>query len=234
MDTRAKMADASTIFSFDDIYDKGYDKSYPSIELVRIEKLFFNRKKGKLLDFGTGPGTNGLHFLNQGYDVSFIDVSKKAIDNLKLKILKNHKNKKHDLKVFESENSNDFTNLPYKNNYFDYVICMSVINNMPNSKAALRLLSEFYRVLKKNGKLVIDSNLQKNNYKKLSKIKNSTVLTKPHDKAKFTMPMYFPKSEKVFTNIVRKASFEIKDIGHASFKVFSQSESEIIVSAIKR
>tara|TARA_Y100000816_G_C26057788_1_gene555187 strand:+ start:306 stop:1010 length:705 start_codon:yes stop_codon:yes gene_type:complete len=231
---KVKMADASTIFSFDDIYDKGYDKSYPSIELVRIESLFFNKKKGKLLDFGTGPGTNGLHFLKQGYDVSFIDVSKNAINKLKAKIIRNYKNKKYDLKIFTSENSCDFTKLPYKSNYFDYVVCMSVINNMPNSQAALTLLNEFNRVLKKNGKIVIDSNLQKNNYKRLSKIKNSTVLTKPHDKAKFTMPMYFPKSEKVFTNIVKKALFEIKDVGHSSFKVFSQSESEIIVSAIKK
>ena len=44
MAIKVKMADASTIFSFDDIYDKGYDKSYPSIELVRIEGLFFNKK----------------------------------------------------------------------------------------------------------------------------------------------------------------------------------------------
>lgn len=234
MVTKVKMADVSTINSFNDIYKKGYDKSYPSIELVRIGKLFFNKKKARLLDFGTGPGTNGIHFLNLGYEVSFIDISKNAIGRLEKKLIKNYKNRKYNLKTFDSLESNDFTQLPYKSNYFDYIVCMSVINNMPNVSAAKYLLREFNRILRKDGKLVIDSNLQVNNYKKLSKIKDSIVITKPHDKAELTMPMYFPKSEKIFTNLIKNASFEIKDIGYASFKVFNQSESEIIVSALKK
>ena len=63
----------------------GYDKTYPSIELVRIENIFF-KKKGNLLDFGCGPGSNGLHFLKKGFQVTFCDISSKALSNVRKKL----------------------------------------------------------------------------------------------------------------------------------------------------
>ena len=53
-----------TLKSYDKTYKNGYDKDYPSLELVRIEKIFF-KKKGNVLDYGCGPGTNGIHFLKK-------------------------------------------------------------------------------------------------------------------------------------------------------------------------
>jgi len=35
---------SSTIKSYDSTYKSGYDKDYPSLELVRIEKIFFKKK----------------------------------------------------------------------------------------------------------------------------------------------------------------------------------------------
>ena len=71
--------------SYEKTYKDGYDKTYPSIELVRIENIFF-KKKGNLLDFGCGPGSNGLHFLKKGFQVTFCDISSKALSNVKKKI----------------------------------------------------------------------------------------------------------------------------------------------------
>ena len=76
-----------TINSYEDTYKSGYDKSYPSIELVRFEKIFF-KKKGLVLDFGCGPGTNGIHFLKKGYKVTFCDISINALKKVKEKIKK--------------------------------------------------------------------------------------------------------------------------------------------------
>ena len=69
--------------SYETTYKDGYDKDYPSIELVRLEKLFFNQKKGKALDFGCGPGTNGLHLLKKGYHVTFCDISDSALKKVR-------------------------------------------------------------------------------------------------------------------------------------------------------
>ena len=72
--------------SYELTYAGGYDKSYPSLEAVRLEKLFFKNHKGKILDFGCGPGTNGLHFLKLGYDVTFCDISSNALKKVKKKL----------------------------------------------------------------------------------------------------------------------------------------------------
>ena len=59
---------------------KGDVKQYPSLELVRLEKIFFKRKQGKLLEYAFGSGCNTIHLLKCGYEVHGIDVS--SNDNL--------------------------------------------------------------------------------------------------------------------------------------------------------
>ena len=34
---------------YDDIYRKGYDKKYPNLDLVRMERWFFKGKPGRVL-----------------------------------------------------------------------------------------------------------------------------------------------------------------------------------------
>ena len=41
-----------------------------------------------MLDFGCGPGTNGIHFLKKGYKVTFCDISINALKKVKEKIKK--------------------------------------------------------------------------------------------------------------------------------------------------
>ena len=77
----------NTVKAYDATYKSGYDKDYPSLELVRIEKIFF-KKKGTVLDFGCGPGTNGIHLMRKGYDLTFCDISKFALKKVKNKISK--------------------------------------------------------------------------------------------------------------------------------------------------
>ena len=122
-----------------------------------------------MLDFGCGPGTNGIHLLKKGYNLTFCDISefalkkvKKKIQKLKIKknfrILNLHKNKK-----FFLENKNKF----------DFIICFSVLNNFKDKKTAKEYMGYFYKILKKKGKIIIDSNLHGNhNYKIVNKKKN--------------------------------------------------------------
>ena len=220
----------STISAYEKTYLEGYDKNYPSIELVRIEKIFF-KKKGLVLDYGCGPGSNGIHFLLNGYNVIFCDISKTALNNLKKKLSKLDLKFQKKYKIVNVLNEpNLFENYKKK---FDYIICMSVFNNFPTKKVADKFLKNFNSILKKNGKIVIDSNLKdKHNYKKIKRNKKFYFTTNP--KNLNYLEMYFPKNINEFKNLVQSNNFIIKDIGHSSFKVFSSHESEIIVSAIKK
>ena len=97
--------DKKTKKSYDLTYKNGYDKMYPSIEVVRLEKLFFKSKKGSVLDFGCGPGTNGIHFLNNGYKVTFCDISTEALKKVKRKI---NQIRKKNFSIINFSKSTDF------------------------------------------------------------------------------------------------------------------------------
>ena len=216
----------NTVKAYDATYKSGYDKDYPSLELVRIEKIFF-KKKGTVLDFGCGPGTNGIHLMKKGYDLTFCDISKFALKKVQKKISKLSNKKKFKIinlleeKKFFTENSKKF----------DYIICLSVINNFKDKQTAIEYLKSFYNLLKKNGKLIIDSNLyNKHNYKLINKKKN---LFTTNPKNNYQLNMFFPKKNE-FINMVKSSGFKIKDIGISNFKVFNTFENEIILSVTKK
>ena len=64
------------------VYNKAAElsplKLYPSLELVRLEKIFFKGKKGNLLEIGFGSGCNTIHMLKCGYKVYGVDVANNA------------------------------------------------------------------------------------------------------------------------------------------------------------
>ncbi len=51
----------------------------------------------------------------------------------------------------------DFLKLPYESNSFDKVYCLAVIHHIPSCKYQKIFLSEIYRVLKPDGKLILTS-----------------------------------------------------------------------------
>ena len=213
--------------SYELTYANGYDKSYPSLEVVRLENLFFNNQKGRVLDFGCGPGTNGIHFLKKGYNVTFCDISENALKKLRIK-LKSLKIKKNFRIINLSKNKNF---LKTKKQLFDYIICFSVFNNLGDQRNAELFVKFFYSILRFNGKIIIDSNLKgKHNYKIVNRKKN---LYTTHPNNNFKLKMYFP-TRSVFIKIIKRNGFKINDIGRAMFKIFDSKEDEIIISATKK
>ena len=216
-----------TINSYESTYKDGYDKGYPSIELVRLEKLFFNQITGKALDFGCGPGTNGIHLLKKGYHVTFCDISEYALKKVRKKIKLNKIRKNYKI-VNLSKNKNFFR---HKSSVFDYIICFSVFNNLGTKDNAVKYVRFFNKLLKKNGKLKIDSNLDgKNNYKLINKKKN---IYTTHPDNEYGLQMFFPNKSN-FIKIIKSCGFEVKDVGRAMFKIFNTFENEIIISAVKK
>ena len=125
-------------------YDK-FRKEESSFHAKKMEKIFFwVEKKGKMkvLEIGAGTGTYtkllGTHFK----DVTATDLRKEMIDLLKKKKIK--------AKVAVA----DCLELPYKKASFDMVVGISLFHHIAR-KDGEKFFAEMYRVLKKNGALVL-------------------------------------------------------------------------------
>ena len=138
-----------------DEYERGNSetsKNYPSLELVRLEQIFFKNKLGHIFEYGFGSGCNTEHLLKKGYKVTGIDVSNNAIKFSKQRL------KKYGKKVKLFKLLKNSKKLPFKKDSFDYIVAMSVLSLLGSEKKIKYLLSELSRVLKPRGKIILDIN----------------------------------------------------------------------------
>ena len=204
---------------------KGDVKQYPSLELVRLEKIFFQGKKGKLLEYAFGSGCNTIHLLKCGYNVCGIDVSSNWLKRTSKRIKKLDYIKKQPIFSLLNPKKNK---LPFKENSFDYIVAMSVLSLLGSEKKIKNLLEEFKRVLKPSGKIIVDINDHQSEFSKNKReIRKNVFLSKPVDKE---IACYCLKNENDFKKLV-KIFFSIKDVGFSSHKVFGRTITEFIICA---
>ncbi|MBV1924391.1 MAG: class I SAM-dependent methyltransferase [Flavobacteriaceae bacterium] len=112
--------------------------------LDQILKSRYN-EDDKILDVGCGKGRNIQWFYDNGFDVYGIDKNEKPINAVK--------------KTFSKLSSNfsvsEVENLPFKDEYFDHIICNAVLHFAKNTDHFLTMFSEMTRVLKAKGTLFI-------------------------------------------------------------------------------
>ena len=141
-------------------------KLYPSLELVRLEKWFFKSKRGKLLEYAFGSGCNTIHLAKCGYDIYGLDVSKNSVRSANKRIFKIKEIKKKPKLIHLNPKAKK---LPYPDNYFDFIVVMSVLSLLGDEKKIRNLLIEFKRVLKFKGKIILDINDQNSTFSKKKK-----------------------------------------------------------------
>lgn len=107
------------------------------------KKTFYDFKvqKGKkLLDAGCGIGVFSRFYARQGFEVYSVDITEKAVEitqkSLELLGLKAN--------VIRG----DVENLPFQDNFFDYLVSNGVIHHTPDT---IQAVNEFYRVLRPGG-----------------------------------------------------------------------------------
>lgn len=134
------------------IWDKVYsnDSSFfgdePSKFALMCYEDFVKHKVKKILELGCGQGRDSIFFASKGLEVSAIDSSKVAIENLTAKT------KESSLNVY-LKNNNAVEGLPFHNNHFD-AIYSHMFYNMDFSDDELKILFiETKRVLKNKGLL---------------------------------------------------------------------------------
>lgn len=125
------------------------DMRSPSYQQEVIEyflKKYANNQTIKVLDYGTGIGSNINTLLKMGYaSIYAVDISSRAIDISKKKYAK-FKNVRFFL-------INDLI-LPFKDNEFDLVICTEVLEHVSDIK---QIIKEIKRVTSKKGSILIST-----------------------------------------------------------------------------
>jgi len=115
-----------------------YEKN---LDLDMVEEIKF-LKKGVFLDLGTGPGTQAIELIKNGFQVTGSDISQSAIEKVKL-----HKTNVN----FVVDN---ILNSKFENESFDYILdrgCFHVLSI--NDRQTY--LKQIKRILKKNGMIFL-------------------------------------------------------------------------------
>lgn len=130
-------------------YDKN-EKKEPIVKFIdeikfkKIMEILPRNKNIKILDAGGGTGKWSMILAKLGYkNIYLVDISRGMLNKARKNILKNNlENKIH---IYE----NDVENLPFINNFFDFILAeRNILSVTSNPKKAIH---EFSRILKKNG-----------------------------------------------------------------------------------
>lgn len=159
-------------------YDSWDDKENYSEEMKSIEKLLSVKKDEKLLDVATGTGNYLVMAARKGAVCYGIDITPKMIKVAQKKI------KEMNLKNIKEIKIGDAQDLEYENRFFDWVLCIGMLEYYP-LEVIENVLREFKRVLKKDGKAIVDFPDSKNSeayeFKKKSESVNTTVFIYERD-----------------------------------------------------
>lgn len=110
-------------------------------------KSFLEEAQGKVLDIGCGSGRNFL-------DVKGISLFGTDFSEEMLKLAKQRAEKSGINVNLKKANSDK---IPFKDNYFDSVLCYAVLHCIKSEKQRVDTIKEIYRVLKPNGLAFISS-----------------------------------------------------------------------------
>jgi 2-polyprenyl-3-methyl-5-hydroxy-6-metoxy-1,4-benzoquinol methylase len=109
----------------------------------RLEKRIIEECRGKILNYGGGIGDLSVKLAMRGHDVTHLDVPGKTLEFAKYYFNK----KRLNIKIIVVNEIN--VSLP---DYYDTIICLEVIEHVPNPKD---ILQELANKLRKNGRLII-------------------------------------------------------------------------------
>jgi ubiquinone/menaquinone biosynthesis C-methylase UbiE len=146
------ISSSSTTFYFDAVaeeYPFWYQAKSPRGYALRVrqqrllELLHQPRNTARILDVGCGTGTLARELLNLGYEYWGVDMSRPMIEQCR--------------KCFAEDARASFavadaTRLAFRDEFFDAVICVGVIDRIPAFESAIK---EMTRVVKRNGTLLI-------------------------------------------------------------------------------
>ena len=211
-------------------FDKGSNKDYPNIELVRLEKWFFNSRPGKLIEYGFGSGVNTRHMAKCGYIIDGVDATEGAVRTASAKFVNDITLNK---KITLSSLNPGSKSLVYEDNIFDYAIIISVISLLGSIERIDLVMSELYRVLKPGGKIIADVNTNKSSFAvEGSHIGNNIYVNSGREKGKPEIFCFCPNNKDIFKEIFSNY-FNVVDVGRSTSIIMNNATDEFIYCGIK-
>ena len=124
---------------------KKYGKIFtkPQENIPELAKKWKKEKKKRILDLGCGSGRHVVYLAKKGFEVYGIDIAKHGI-----KIAREwlrEEGLKAKLRI-----GGIYKKLPYKDNFFDVIICIRTLNH-GKIEWIRRAIREMFRILKPNG-----------------------------------------------------------------------------------
>lgn len=123
-------------------------KELGNIDIYLLDQLMKERIKPsmRILDAGCGIGRNVEYLIRKGFDVWGVDKQEEAINILKENC--HHWNPEYDVAKFSVA---DLVNLPFSDQYFNWIISSAVLHFAENQAHFIRLFDEMVRVLAIHG-----------------------------------------------------------------------------------
>jgi len=113
----------------------------PSDSAILVKDFFVEKKVKDILIPGIGYGRNAKIFLDNGINVTGIEISKTAIDLAR-------KNE-FDVRIYHGS----VTDMPFDNKIYDGIFCYALIHLL-NSRERKKLIEDCYNQLKPNGYMI--------------------------------------------------------------------------------
>ena len=225
------LVQSQVVSKWNETYAKGSDKSFPNLDLVRLEKWFFGGKPGRLLEYAFGCGVNLMHMLQCGYEADAVDASIEAKKLVESKLAKRPELQSRARLHHIDAKANK---LPFENETFDYVTCISMLSLLGSKERVSYMLSEFRRVMKPDAKIITDINGPQSDFARESeRLGNDIYVYRGLHKNEQPFECYCPSNAQVFADLV-KEHFVIDDVGHTGHKYFHSEIQEFIVCAHKK
>ncbi|MDD5566244.1 MAG: class I SAM-dependent methyltransferase [Candidatus Omnitrophica bacterium] len=178
--------------------------------------------RGNLLEVGCGEGLFLMQLAGKNQDLKLwgIDNSKDRIQEAKEEAVKE---KLPSLAFYEA----DAASLPFKENFFDTVVCINVLFNLPSWDCVKKVLFEMARVCKKQGRVIFEF---RNSLNPLIVCKYS--LARYYDETVKTLPLR-PYRFSRFMRVAKECGLEIVN-GYAIGFFFRPLAPIIMIEAVKR
>ena len=155
----------------------------PSEDVYYYSNQWFKLGFKTFLDLGCGLGRHSIFFAENGFEVHAFDLSKTGLQKL------TEKTQKENLNIHIK--LGDMLSLPYGSDYFDCILAYHSIYHT-DSSGMRQVISEIYRILKKDGEAFLTFNSKNNpSFKKNSnkKIDENTVIKTEEDES--DIPHYY-------------------------------------------
>ncbi len=108
-------------------------------------------KKSRFLDLGCAAGRNTVYLAQQGFDFYAIDFSEAMLNKTKERLKLILPEPEVDKRVLKMK----MDNLDFKDNYFDFIIALGIIQDAQSEGEWHRVVAGCARVLKPNGKILV-------------------------------------------------------------------------------